>query len=122
MRQSENVEAVSAMSCLCASAKRDAIVLDETEEGDPFEREEVAGESVGPDRDDAALGSLSHRGCTMTQLNGRVDRLSALEAEVAQANLSLYLQLTPMEEIRWREVAAAWDRLERPLAALEIQD
>lgn len=49
----------------------------------------------------------------MTQLNGRVDGLSVLEAEVAQANLSLYVQLTPMDEIRWDQVGAAWDRLER---------
>jgi hypothetical protein len=36
-----------------------------------------------------------------------------MEAELAAANLSLYLRLTPMEQIQWREVAAAWDRLDR---------
>ncbi len=36
-----------------------------------------------------------------------------LEAEVAQANLSLYVQLTPMEAIQWPQVAAALERLDR---------
>lgn len=39
--------------------------------------------------------------------------VSELETELTQANLSLYLQLTPIDEIQWCEVAAAWDRLDR---------
>lgn len=36
-----------------------------------------------------------------------------LEVELAQANLALYVRLTPMEEIQWPAVAAELDRLER---------
>lgn len=49
----------------------------------------------------------------MMQLNGSVNPLVAMELELATANLSLYLQLTPMEKIDWPAVAEAWDRLER---------
>jgi hypothetical protein len=49
----------------------------------------------------------------MMQPNGSANSLMAMEAELAAANLSLYLRLTPMEPIQWREVAAAWDRLDR---------
>ena len=43
----------------------------------------------------------------------RPTTIEALEVELAQANLSLYLQLTPMEEIQWPQVAEVWDRLEQ---------
>lgn len=49
----------------------------------------------------------------MMQLNGSVNPLVAMEVELAAANLSLYLQLTPMEKIDWHAVGEAWDRLER---------
>ena len=45
-------------------------------------------------------------------VDGRV-ATSVLDLDVAAANLSLYLQLTPMDQIEWRQVAAALDRLER---------
>lgn len=48
----------------------------------------------------------------MMQLNGSVNPLVAMELELATANLSLYLQLTPMEKIDWPAVSEAWDRLE----------
>ena len=51
-------------------------------------------------------------------MNGaQTDRVArehaALELVVAAANLSLYVRLTPMELIRWPQVAAALDRLDR---------
>jgi hypothetical protein len=89
------------------------MVCDETAGGDSLEREEVVGQSTGQDRHDAALEYLSGERLKMLSTISRIDPVMALETELAQANLSLYLRLTPMEQIQWPQVAEEMDRLDR---------